>query len=225
MHIIDNGRFFALWRAKRVLDSELAVGVYTGAKFVNIQDSALYSYMRALIYLLEGNDPAWAARLKTAQSAAGWSKDLEANTLYVHATLLIRHKWRLDVASRLLKRVIQLSDERDDEDDSTTRHARALTAWGQLHRSQKQYVEARVELDKAQDVWSSMQKPGYETRADQKRWMAETNWFLLKTLATLRADIEEIDHLASKAIWHDPNWLHKIVAARLRIGRRKASDA
>lgn len=218
MQLIDEGRLFRLWRARRVLESDTASGVDTGVSFVNMKKSALYKYVSALVWLLKEDDRAWAANLAEAQDSAGWSEELEANTLYEHATLLVEHKWRVDMAPRYLGQVVALSRSKRDR----VRRARALTTWGKLLYGQKLYDEARSKLTDAERVWTTLRnQPGRLLSSDEKQWTMETDIWLLKTLVALRVDREEIKRLANKAIWRDPALYHKATALALLLSSRK----
>jgi hypothetical protein len=210
-----------LLRAIRLLDKDPDRVIYSSSLgYPPIKQAARYWFMLALIWRLLNDDPAADDKLKKARTCKDWRPTFEAEVLYEHTTLLIRHGWRTDAVPGLFKRIVALY-----KDDPELR-ARALTNWGQFFYGQAKYDEAYAKLMDAERQWGVVQEQlGHIMSPADRQHMMDTNWLLLKVLVAQKADKTTINRVAQKTIRHDRSMARKAAAATtLRRITNKATN-
>lgn len=209
-----------LLRAIRLLDSDPERMIYTSSQgYQPIRQTARYWFMLALIWRLLNDDPAADDKLKNAR-ACNRRPMFEADVLYEHITLLVRHGWRTDAVPALFKRIVALYK------DEPELRARALTNWGQFLYGQKKYDEAYAKLIDAERQWTSVQEQlGHIMNPAERQHMMDTNWLLLKVLVAQKADQATINRVAQKTIRRDRSMSRKTAAATTLRRIRKTNGA
>lgn len=210
-----------LLRAIRLLDEDPDRVIYTTQGYPPIKQAARYWFMLALIWRLLNDDAAADDKLKKARACRDWKPTFEAEVLYEHITLLVRHGWRTDVVPALFKRIVTLYK------DGPELRARALTNWGKFLYGQKMYDEAHAKFTDAERQWTSIQEQlGHIMNPAERQHMMDTNWLLLKTLVAQKADQATINRVAKKTIRYDRSMARKGAATTaLRRLNHKSSSA